>query len=414
MTWRQAQLRRLFRIVNGGTPAADELNWGGEVRWATPIDLAPVDGGQLELTQRTISALGLLTGSRSVNGGSLVLSTRAPIGYVAHVSNRTAFNQGCRGLEPRSADVVTRFYLYVLLARRSDLQALGSGSTFMELSSEALGSLSVPVPPVREQSRTVEYLDAETARIDETVMKRRRLFELLEERVATVTASALGAAGFDSRWDGVPDRFGQFSMVRLGHVAEVRSGLTVDAARRFDGATIQVGYLRVANVHADRIDTADVKEVEVDPVLLRRHLLATGDVLMTEGGDIDKLGRGAVWDGRIVPCLHQNHVFAVRAQRGVLHPQFLALLTRTPYARAYFETTATKTTGIASTSSSKIRDFRIPLPTFEEQRSIVAEVGERLAAIRAACQAAGGQISLLVEHRRSLVIAAVQGEGTAA
>lgn len=414
MTWPHAQLRRIFRIVNGGTPIADDLNWGGDVLWATPIDLASVDRGQLRQTTRTITARGLVTGSGFVRAGSLLLSTRAPIGYLAQVRRRTAFNQGCRGLQPRSPDVMSRFYLYALSSRRRDLQALGSGSTFMELSSEALGSLVVPVPPVGEQRRIVEYLDRETARIDEVVAKRWQLAGLLDERAAAAVAGGLGAADFDVRWDGVPDRFDAFPMVRLGQVAEVRSGLTLDAARRFTAPTSHVPYLRVANVHANRIDTDDVKYVEVDAVLLRRHLLETGDVLMTEGGDIDKLGRGAVWDGRISPCLHQNHVFAVRPHRGLLYPQFLAMLSRTPYARAYFETTATKTTGIASTSSSRIKEFRIPLPILEEQAQVVAAIEERLAVIRTAQDAATTQLRLIAEHRRSLIAEAVTGERAAA
>jgi type I restriction enzyme S subunit len=98
--------------------------------------------------------------------------------------------------------------------------------------------------------------------------------------------------------------------------------------------------------------------------------LKRGDVLMTEGGDLDKLGRGTVWDDEIENCLHQNHVFAVRPDPSKLLPEYLALVTQSSYARAYFESTGTKTTNLASTSSSKIRDFRIPLVDLDEQRRI--------------------------------------------
>jgi restriction endonuclease S subunit len=91
---------------------------------------------------------------------------------------------------------------------------------------------------------------------------------------------------------------------------------------------------------------------------------------MTEGGDLDKLGRGTVWNGEIENCLHQNHVFAVRPDRSKLTPEYLSLVTQSSYARAYFESTGTKTTNLASTSSSKIRDFPIPFVDLEEQRRI--------------------------------------------
>lgn len=90
------------------------------------------------------------------------------------------------------------------------------------------------------------------------------------------------------------------------------------------------------------------------------------------------------------------------------------MLTRTPYARAYFETTATKTTGIASTTSSKINAFRIPLPGLDEQAQLVARVDERLGALRAAHDAAMDQLTLIAEHRQSLIAEAVTGERVAA
>ena len=104
--------------------------------------------------------------------------------------------------------------------------------------------------------------------------------------------------------------------------------------------------------------------------MARSATLKRGDVLMTEGGDLDKLGRGTVWNDEIACCLHQNHVFAVRPDPSKLLPEYLSLITQTSYARAYFESTGTKTTNLASTSSSKIRDFRIPLASLDEQRRI--------------------------------------------
>jgi type I restriction enzyme S subunit len=90
------------------------------------------------------------------------------------------------------------------------------------------------------------------------------------------------------------------------------------------------------------------------------------------------------------------------------------MLTRTPYARAYFETTATKTTGIASTSATKIKEFRIPLPSLEEQVQLVTAVDERLGTMRAALNAANHQRRLLAAHRRSLIAGTISGQREAA
>jgi type I restriction enzyme S subunit len=101
-------------------------------------------------------------------------------------------------------------------------------------------------------------------------------------------------------------------MCRLGEVAEVASGVTLGRdLERF--MTVDLPYLRVANVQDGHLDLEEIKWVRVRPTEVERFLLQPGDVLMTEGGDIDKLGRGTVWEGQIKPCLHQNHVFRVRS-----------------------------------------------------------------------------------------------------
>jgi len=160
------------------------------------------------------------------------------------------------------------------------------------------------------------------------------------------------------------------------------------------------------------LDLAELKEVTVSSRMAARCQLRPGDVLMTEGGDVDKLGRGAVWPGEIEPCLHQNHIFAVRPDREKLRSDYLSALLQTSYAKSYFEMTATKTTGIASTSASKIAAFRVPLLPVAEQKSIVQQIKSangRLDNLRSRLTA---QIELLREHRSALITAAVTSQLT--
>ena len=93
---------------------------------------------------------------------------------------------------------------------------------------------------------------------------------------------------------------------------------------------------------------------------------------MTEGGDIDKLGRGTIWDGQIPDCLHQNHIFRIRANREVLEPSFYAIVVESDIAKRYFSRVAKRTTNLASTNKTQVRAFRFPIPpTLSEQRQIV-------------------------------------------
>lgn len=185
--------------------------------------------------------------------------------------------------------------------------------------------------------------------------------------------------------------------VRLGYLASIQSGITVDGNRSDGPDDVTLPYLRVANVQDGHLDLATITEIRVPKSLARSATLKRGDVLMTEGGDLDKLGRGTVWDAEIENCLHQNHVFAVRPEPSKLLPEYLALVTQSSYARAYFESTGTKTTNLASTSSSKIRDFRIPLVGLDEQRRIADFLDAETARIDRMVQLRRASLSLIEE-----------------
>jgi type I restriction enzyme, S subunit len=199
--------------------------------------------------------------------------------------------------------------------------------------------------------------------------------------------------------------------VRLGYLATIQSGITVDANRDHGSDSVTLPYLRVANVQDGHLDLRIITEIRVPRTVARSATLRRGDVLMTEGGDLDKLGRGTIWNGEIVNCLHQNHVFAIRPDRSRLLPEYLALITQTSYARAYFESTGTRTTNLASTSSSKIRDFRIPFVNLDEQRRIIDFLGTETSRIDALTQTYEGAKSTIGERVQCLLDLLVDGAG---
>jgi len=265
------------------------------------------------------------------------------------------------------------------------------------INAEDLGDISAFIPSADEQRRIADFLDALTCQMDRLQRARNRQMAALAE-LASSTMSAI-----------IPDD-SSAAFVRLGYLASVRTGITVDSRRELQIDSITLPYLRVANVQDGYVDLASVSEITVPIAAARSAMLKCGDVLMTEGGDLDKLGRGTVWLDEIKNCLHQNHVFAVRTDHHKLHPEYLALITRTAYARYYFERTGTKTTNLASTSSSKIRDFRVPLIDIADQIRVCREADERLNGIRKLEAALSRQRVLLAERRQALITAAVTGQ----
>jgi len=161
----------------------------------------------------------------------------------------------------------------------------------------------------------------------------------------------------------------------LGALAEIRNGVTKGRdLSRFK--TVEVPYLRVANVQSGYLDLSIVKNIKIKESELDQYKLQNNDVLFTEGGDRDKLGRGTVWRGEINPCIHQNHIFCARLYTSDVLPEWVSLASQLPYAREYFWSTASQTVNLASTNSTNLRAFPLPLPPSNEQRRIVARIQE--------------------------------------
>lgn len=169
---------------------------------------------------------------------------------------------------------------------------------------------------------------------------------------------------------------------KLGDVARVQSGAQV--GRNGIKDPVCLPYLRVANVQDGFLDLREIKTIRVSAREVERFRLIPGDILMTEGGDADKLGRGHIWRGEIEPCLHQNHIFAVRVDRARLLPEFLAAYLTTPEGRLYFRRAAKQTTNLATINSSQLRAMPLLLPGIDEQDAIVRRVGNAESAVRAA------------------------------
>lgn len=161
----------------------------------------------------------------------------------------------------------------------------------------------------------------------------------------------------------------EWEKVTLGEVATIQTGVAKNDG--YLGKTIEIPYLRVANVQDGFLDLTEIKNIKIPIEKKDRFLLQKGDVIMTEGGDFDKLGRGTIWHGQINPCAHQNHLFAVRTDEKKLNPYYLSYLSASSYGRTYFRLSSKQSTNLASINSTQLSNFPIALPSIEEQNQIV-------------------------------------------
>ena len=156
---------------------------------------------------------------------------------------------------------------------------------------------------------------------------------------------------------------------RLDKVAIIQTGIAKN--QNSGQETIELPYLRVANVQDGFLDLSEIKTINIHKDKADRYRLKNGDVLLTEGGDFDKLGRGAVWEGQIPNCVHQNHVFVVRVNNSELLPSFLSAQTGSSYGKRYFLNCSKQSTNLASINSSQLKAFPVLFPPLPEQKAIV-------------------------------------------
>ena len=251
------------------------------------------------------------------------------------------------------------------------LKFLNAATGVPGLSRRDAYSLLGVFPPLEEQAAIARILDA----VD-TALERTRTAIEHSRRVHHSLLHEVLEKGLDPQRSS-KDRYPKhWQLARVDEVATVGSGVTLgkDVAGQ---KTVDLPYLRVANVQDGQLDLTTVKTVRVPVDEVPKFRLEAGDVLMTEGGDIDKLGRGTIWKGQIPDCLHQNHVFRIRPNRELLEPAFYALVVESNFAKRYFSRVAKRTTNLASTNKTQVRAFRFPLPpTIGEQRQIVNIVAQ--------------------------------------
>lgn len=355
---------------------------------------------------------------RRVRDGDVIISTvRTYLQAIAPIHappENLIVSTGFAVVRPRPGVLERGFCRYALREPSflAEVERRSVGVSYPAINASDLGNIETPLPALADQRLITAFLDRETARIDQLIAAKERLLAMLAEKRRALITRAV-TRGLDAsaplRDSGVPwlgEVPAGWRLARLKFLADVRGGLTL--GQNYGRARlVEYPYLRVANVQAGRLDLSEVTTVWVPSEEAVGCTLRTGDVLMTEGGDIDKLGRGCVWRDEIPGCLHQNHVFAVRPHS--VRSEWLTLWTAADGPRSYFETRAKRSTNLASISATNIGELPVLVPSDGEQLAIIAAVAHAHEHIDALDRATQWTIGFLTERRRSLIAAAVTG-----
>ncbi|MGD1016595.1 MAG: restriction endonuclease subunit S [Roseiarcus sp.] len=445
--WRWAEARSFADVVGGGTPkdAADPANFeAGGVPWITPADLSGHTGSTIRAGARSLSQVGFRrTSAQLLPAGSVLISSRAPVGYCAVAEVPICTNQGFKSLRLK-APIDPFFLRYFVLFARRRLYDAASGTTFKELSGRAMEQIVFPLAPLPEQRRIAARIDALFAEVAEgeaalaaarkgletfrrALLKAAVSGELTKDWREANPTSETGAGIFarvakarakmgnnrrsgetnQLHVDALPALPHSWAWATLGQVGEIVGGVTVDNKRKPDDP-IRVPYLRVANVQRGHIDLSEVKSIVVEKSAAERLRLAAGDLLLNEGGDRDKIGRGWVWAGEIDDMIHQNHVFRVRVVQGLVNPHLVSHYAN-EMGRRFFIDEGKQTTNLASISLSKISTLPVPIPPPSEAAEIVRRVADALAAVADAQSLLDAEAADAARLRQSILKAAFAG-----
>lgn len=352
--WPFVPLRDLATFQNGF--AFKPADWGTE---GTPIiriqNLTNPDAS-INHTKRVVPP------QYKVDPGDLLYSWSATLDAYFWSGEPAWLNQHIFKVLPKAN--VNIEYLYFLLKHVTEyLKARAHGSTMRHVKKRDFEGSLVPLATVDEQRRIVDILNhAQSIRH-------------LKEQARTKANEIIPALFIDMFGDPAINEAG-YPYFKLKEVADIGSGITKNTAQAKkieDG--MEVPYLRVANVKEGFVDLLEIKTIRISRSKLFRYRLEKNDLLLTEGGDPDKLGRAAVWSGEIDPVVHQNHVFRVRPKSKV-NSIFLQSLMSSEYGKGYFLRQAKQTTGIASINKTQLSDFPVPVPPVELQAKYSARVEE--------------------------------------
>ncbi|MBI4589790.1 MAG: restriction endonuclease subunit S [Candidatus Rokubacteria bacterium] len=274
------------------------------------------------------------------------------------------------------------------------IRTLTRGAVRERMLFRRLAATEIEVPPYESQ--------LDFARAVLFVERARAATEAQLEAAKALPAAYLSAV-FNS-----PDAQ-QWPTTKLGELGDIVSGITL-GRKISEERTRRIPYLRVANVKDGYLDLSDVYQIEATETEIGKLRLKFGDLLLTEGGDPDKLGRGTFWEEQIPECIHQNHIFRVRFDENAISSQFVAAQIGSPYGKAYFLAHAKQTTGIATINQRVLSEFPLMLPPLTVQERIVARLSEQMAGAEKTRKALEEQLSAINALPAALLRRAFNGE----
>jgi type I restriction enzyme S subunit len=356
-------------VIGGSTPSTEVPEyWGGDIPWATPTDITSLRTNYIDKTTQYISAAGLKnSGANLIPSGSVLMTSRATIGYCAINLVPMATNQGFANLVC-GPKVSSQFMLYLMLAHRSTLERLADGSTFGEVSKRTIRNLKVALPPLPEQRKIAAILST----VDENIQKTQQIIEKTEELkrglMQQLLTRGIGHTRFKQTEIGdIPEEW------EIKHLGELWTFIKAGISRPFKSENVGITVLRSNNVQSGSIDLSDLKYwYDPDPrgsdlskITLRKY-----DVLVNfVNGSLKELGKAAIYLEEAKPCIVSTNFFIIRFNEAV-DPFYINTFFQTYQYKKQIDAVG-GFTGQGSFDTEDLSGVTMVRPPLTEQKEIV-------------------------------------------
>ena len=365
MEYQRYQLRDIGDIVSGATPKTTVAeNFGGAIPWLTPADLSGYTQKYISRGKRNLTQLGYDSCSTQIMpSGTVLFSSRAPIGYTAIAKNPICTNQGFKSIVPKPF-VNSEFLYYQLIYLRKTIQDMGSGTTFKEISAKKFGAVQVTIPPLVEQEHIISRIEELFSQLDVSVNE----LKTAKERLKVYRQAVLKEA-FE----------GDYPQVQLKEISTAISGYAFKSKLyTSDGKYIVV---KIGNVKERHFEfSRDLTRTnEADETILDKYLLQRGDCLITLTGSRGKRDYGFVTMIKDqTNYLLNQRVAAIRFNRKEAIPEFFQYYLASPSYRSAFFRYETGNVGQGNVGIKALTEPIVILPNIEQQWRIVEEIESRL------------------------------------
>lgn len=419
--WQVSRLKNFCIIKNGSTPKSDnELFWNGNIIWITPQDIGKKESIYLSNSLRKITEEGYRScGTSLIPKNSIILTTRAPIGNIAISSVELCMNQGCKALIIKNREF--KYIYYLLLSSSNILQSLGTGTTFLELSTNNLALFNIPLFSAKEEKKIANFLDEKSKIFDEAISKKEQLISKLElakqSLISEVVTGKLKIVEQNSKLQTIKREENElkssgvewlgdipkdWKLTKLKYLGDAIIGLTyspTDVVDKNEGILV----LRSSNVQNKRITFED--NVYVKSVIPKKLLTKIDDILIcSRNGSRNLIGKNALITEKSQDLTFGAFMTIFRSK----YNKYLFYIFNSDIFEAQSASFLSST--INQLTTGNLNNFKIVLPSLEEQQKISKYLDEKLIHFDNTIEKTKQSITKLKEAKEALISQAVTGK----